>query len=164
MAYFKDDGFIPDPWHLAAEPGPIETQTILPLKFWQDHASGLQANLELGLYLEPGTDLTAIGKELQRFSVIVISFPKFTDGRGYSMAYEVRKTYGFAGELRATGDVLFDQLQLMARSGFDAFEIKDPSTLKLLEQGRRPLMTRFYQPGVEPETSVGTRPWARKLA
>jgi phosphoadenosine phosphosulfate reductase len=163
MAYFKENEFKSDTWHLKTAPGPIETQSILPLKLWQE-ASDFQANLELGLLLEPGDNLASICKDLQRFSLIAISFPKFTDGRGYSMAYEIRKIYGFTGELRATGDVLFDQLQFMFRSGFDAFEIKDPATLKLLEQGRRPDMTRFYQPGLQPETPADSRPWARRLA
>ena len=51
---------------------------------------------------------------------IDLKFPKFTDGRAYSQAYLLRRRLGFKGELRATGDVLVDQLQLMQRSGFDS--------------------------------------------
>lgn len=49
---------------------------------------------------------------------IDLHFPKFTDGRAYSQAYLLRRRLGFAGEIRATGDVLIDQLVQMARSGF----------------------------------------------
>lgn len=49
---------------------------------------------------------------------IDLNFPKFTDGRAYSQAYMLRRRLGFAGEIRATGDVLIDQLVQMARSGF----------------------------------------------
>ena len=75
------------------------------------------------------------------------AFPKYTDGRGYSTARILRDRYKFAGELRAVGDILFDQIQLYRRCGFDTLEINDPVTIKLLEAGRKPVMTHFYQPG-----------------
>ena len=49
---------------------------------------------------------------------IELQFPKFTDGRAYSQALLLRRRYKFAGDIRATGDVLIDQLVQMARSGF----------------------------------------------
>ena len=97
--------------------------------------------------------------------MIKIGFPKFTDGRGYSMGWLLRTRYGYKGEMRATGDVLYDEMQLMVRCGFDAFEIVDVETLRLLETGRRVAsFDRFYQPGLEPEVPAGTRPWARRSA
>ena len=47
-----------------------------------------------------------------------LQFPKFTDGRAYSQALLLRRRYKFAGDIRATGDVLIDQLVHMHRSGF----------------------------------------------
>ena len=94
-----------------------------------------------------------------------MAFPKFTDGRGYSMGWLLRTRFGYAGEMRAVGDVLFDEMQLMMRCGFDAFEIVDEQTLRLLGDGRRAAaFDRFYQPGLEPEVPVGTRSWARRSA
>ena len=49
---------------------------------------------------------------------IELQFPKFTDGRAYSQALLLRRRYKFAGDIRATGDVLIDQLVHMHRSGF----------------------------------------------
>lgn len=49
---------------------------------------------------------------------IELHFPKFTDGRAYSQAVLLRRRYGFTGDIRATGDVLIDQLVHMHRSGF----------------------------------------------
>ena len=51
---------------------------------------------------------------------IDLHFPKFTDGRAYSQAFLLRRRLGFRGEIRATGDVLIDQLVQMQRSGFDS--------------------------------------------
>lgn len=50
---------------------------------------------------------------------IDLKFPKFTDGRAFSQAFLLRRRLGFKGEIRATGDVLVDQLAQMERSGFD---------------------------------------------
>ena len=107
----------------------------------------MQSNIPLGLLIEPGQDIGTIAPDLARFALIAIAFPKFTDGRGYSLAHQLRSNFGFAGELRATGDILFDQLQLLARCGFDSFEIKDVATLRLLEAGRRPSITDFLPAG-----------------
>ena len=51
---------------------------------------------------------------------IDLQVPKFPDGRAYSQAFLLRRRLGFKGELRATGDVLIDQLVQMQRSGFDS--------------------------------------------
>jgi uncharacterized protein (DUF934 family) len=51
---------------------------------------------------------------------IDLNFPKFTDGRAFSQAFLLRRRLEFKGEIRATGDVLVDQLAQMERSGFDA--------------------------------------------
>ncbi len=55
---------------------------------------------------------------------IDLHFPKFTDGRAYSQAFLLRRRLGFKGEIRATGDVLVDQLVQMQRSGFDSAELR----------------------------------------
>ena len=70
--------------------------------------------------IEPGGDARALLAHLDRLARVDIAFPAFTDGRGYSAARILREA-GFAGELRAVGDVLVDQLAYMRRCGFDAF-------------------------------------------
>ena len=164
MAIFKGDGFVPDDWrNLAqAEDLPLEGKVVLTLPQWQAIRAQAIRNIPLGLLVEPGQDLQVIAPDLSRFALIAVAFPKFTDGRGYSQACQLRGTYGFTGELRATGEVLFDQLQFLARCGFDSFEIKDAATIRLLEAGRRPRFGIFYQPGLGPEIPEQTRPWARR--
>ncbi|KKC27097.1 DUF934 domain-containing protein [Sphingomonas sp. SRS2] len=70
--------------------------------------------------LEPTDDPRALIPHLQRLSLIEVSFPKFRDGRGYSIGSILREA-GYTGELRAAGDVLVDQIGPMRRCGFDAF-------------------------------------------
>ena len=62
-------------------------------------------------------DIAAAGT-LQGVERVELNFPKFTDGRAFSQAVLLRRRYGFTGDIRATGDVLIDQLVQMARSGF----------------------------------------------
>ena len=70
--------------------------------------------------LELANDADPRDLQLDGIERIDLSFPKFTDGRAYSQAYLLRRRLGFKGQLRATGDVLIDQLVQMQRSGFDA--------------------------------------------
>ena len=75
---------------------------------------------------------------------IDLHFPKFTDGRAYSQAFLLRRRLGFKGELRATGDVLVDQLQLMQRSGFDAAVLRADQSMAAAERALA-LFADFYQ-------------------
>ena len=65
----------------------------------------------------------ALVPDLARIAVVMLDFPKYTDGRAYSQARLLRERHGYRGELRATGNVLRDQLLLMRRCGFDAYEV-----------------------------------------
>ena len=99
---------------------------IVPLAVWNARKAELQARgTPVGVWLDVTDGPEAIAAELAAFAVIGVNFPKFTDGRGYSTARLLRERYGYTGELRAIGDVLHDQLFLMARCGFDAFALKD---------------------------------------
>lgn len=70
--------------------------------------------------IEPGDDARLLIPHLDRIALVDVSFPKFRDGRGYSAARILREA-GYTGELRASGDVLVDQLAYMRRCGFDSF-------------------------------------------
>jgi uncharacterized protein (DUF934 family) len=166
MAIFKGDGFFADDWRILAQaedPLP-DGKIILTPPQWLAIRALEPKDRPLGLLVEPGQDLQAVAPDFSRFALIVVAFPKFTDGRGYSLARQLRGAYQFQGELRARGEILFDQLQLLARCGFDSFEIIDAATLQLLEAGRRPRIGIFYQPALGTEIPEQTRPWARRAA
>jgi uncharacterized protein (DUF934 family) len=75
--------------------------------------------------LEPKDDPAAVAGRLAGAARVEINFPKFGDGRGFSLARLLRERYGYQGELRAVGDVFRDQLFYMESCGFDAFELRD---------------------------------------
>lgn len=74
-----------------------------------------------GLRLSGDEDLESIADELEHFSLIIIEFPHFTDGRGFSLAAQLRERYQYRGSLRASGYLLVDQLSYLLRCGFDSF-------------------------------------------
>ena len=73
-----------------------------------------------------------------------LHFPKFTDGRAFSQAFLLRRRLGFRGEIRATGDVLIDQLQQMQRCGFDAAVLRADQDQSLAERQLERYLA-FYQ-------------------
>ena len=82
---------------------------------------------------------------LDWLALVALVFPTFRDGRAYSQARLLRERHGFRGELRATGQVLRDQLMFLQRAGFDAFEVsKDKDAAHFAEAVDR--YSVFYQP------------------
>ena len=75
------------------------------------------------LRLEPGDDPAAAS--LDGVLRVEVNFPKFGDGRGFSVARLLRTRHGYKGELRAVGHITRDHLQALARVGFDAFELRE---------------------------------------
>ena len=94
---------------------------IVPLKVWQAQRSQLQHRADLGVWLNSDERPEELKNDISKFAVIAVNFPRFADGRGYSIAYNLRMRLGYTGELRAIGDVLRDQMFYMQRVGFDAF-------------------------------------------
>ena len=77
------------------------------------------------LQLPNDADPLAIEVCLDDVERIDLDFPKFTDGRAYSQAFLLRRRLGFKGDIRATGDVLIDQLVQMQRTGFSSAVLKE---------------------------------------
>lgn len=100
--------------------GPV----LVPLAVWQAQYAELGHRAQTGVWLASAERAEELGNDLANLSVIAVDFPKFTDGRGYSIAYNLRSRLHYQGELRAIGDVLRDQLFYMQRVGFNAFAIR----------------------------------------
>jgi uncharacterized protein (DUF934 family) len=108
-------------------------KVIVPLAVWQAQRAALLgragANGQVGIWFAPDEQAHTVKDELGNFAVIAIDFPKFSDGRGYSIAYNLRSRLGYTGELRAIGDVLRDQLFQMRRCGFDAYATRQDRSI-----------------------------------
>ncbi len=77
------------------------------------------------LRLEPTDDPAAAAERLAHAARVEVHFPKFGDGRGFSIGRLLRERYGYKGELRAVGHITRDHLFFLESCGFDAFELRD---------------------------------------
>jgi len=75
--------------------------------------------------LEPADDPAAVAGQLTGATRVEVNFPKFGDGRGFSIGRLLRERYGYKGELRAVGQITRDHLFFLESCGFDAFELRE---------------------------------------
>ncbi len=104
----------------------------------------MNARRNIGVWLSGDDDPAALAPWLASLSMVAVDFPKFTDGRGYSIAYLLRSRFGYTGQLRAIGDVLPDQLFYMKRVGFDAFAVRSDKDIRKALRSLQPF-TDAYQ-------------------
>ena len=117
-----------------------------------------------GVRLEAGDDISEITEYLDRLALVALAFPAFTDGRAYSKAVRLRQHHGFAGEIRAVGDILLDQVAFMQRCGFDALEVDHESTVERLQKNNVPAIDGHYQPALDSAKRTPTYSWRRRSA
>lgn len=108
--------------------------------------------------LEPTDDPRALVPHLGRLQLIEVSFPKFRDGRGFSIGSILREA-GYTGELRAAGDILVDQINPLRRCGFDAI-LSDAEVDRDVLGKLTALYSNVYQKTVDGRAPV----WARRHA
>jgi len=114
---------LPDAYALASLPA--RAPVIVPLALWLAERAALRARGEVGVLLAPEDDPADLAADIATLPLIAVNFPQFTDGRGYSTARLLRERHRYAGELRAVGEVLHDQLHALAECGFDSFAVPD---------------------------------------
>ena len=105
-----------------AGPGP---HRLLTLVQWQAVRDAWPADVPVGVLLPNTADVEELADDLPRFALVALEFPKWVDGRAYSQAHVLRARLRYAGEVRATGDVVVDMLPLLQRCGFDAVVLRE---------------------------------------
>ena len=103
-------------------------RVIVPLAVWQAQRTELLAKAEagvVGVWLAGDADPAELAADLSKLPLVAIDFPKFADGRGYSIATLLRTRHGYTGELRAVGDVLRDQFFFLLRCGFSVLQPRE---------------------------------------
>ena len=120
---------------------------------FHDHSAGADTNI-----ISMANDVDPREVSLEGISRIDLHFPKFTDGRAYSQAFLLRRRLGFKGEIRATGDVLIDQLVAMARTGFDVAVLREGLDASAAQR-QLDRFPSFYQ-----GSAVDTQPLFAKVA
>ena len=123
---------------------------IVPLAYWQANRDALLSRGDGAVWLAPGEEPKDLEDDLGALPLVAIHFPAFKDGRGYSYARELRTRYNFKGEVRATGDVLRDQLFYMTRCGFNAFEVREDRSIEEALQGLKDFSVTYQGDVNEP--------------
>jgi len=153
----KNESIVDDAWTIlklaeGETPDSVELpeqNVIVSLSVWQARKDELIGHGQpLGLWLDSHEDAESIAADLPHFTVVAVNFPKFADGRGFSIARLLRERHGYKGELRAIGDVLQDQLYFMKRCGFDAYVVRADKDIEAALAGLKDF-SESYQAAVD---------------
>jgi uncharacterized protein (DUF934 family) len=134
----KDRAIVDDDWQVlklaeGETPEAVSVpggKQIVPLQVWLAQKTSLAKRSDIGVWLASDERAEQLKEEAKALPLIAVDFPSFADGRGYSIAYNLRTRLGFEGELRAIGDVLRDQLFYMSRVGFNAFATREDRSIE----------------------------------
>jgi uncharacterized protein (DUF934 family) len=153
----RDGRIVEDDWaYLAADPQEGAAGSgaggagggqgiILTFEQWlAQRAQWLTHSARLGVVLLPAQKVELLAPDLARFDLVGAEFSGPSEGRGYTQGRLLRERYAFRGELRATGYVRIDQLFLLARCGFNSFELAESDFAHALEAFGT--FTAEYQP------------------
>ncbi len=155
-AHGSEGAFVEDPFFFVPDGRafPEEKGVIVTLARFQGERETLFAHhAPVGVRLAANENPQVLKADLPRLAAVVLEFPKFRDGRAFSWARMLRTRFHYTGEIRASGDFLPDQLAFMARTGFDAFEVRQDFTLEQFAQALREITTP-YQPAADGRKTI----------
>jgi uncharacterized protein (DUF934 family) len=155
----KDTQVVSDNWILLDENADSipNGDILLSYQQWQNFAEQLSNHSgSIGVWLEGHAEIEQIIEPLLNLPLIAINFPKFADGRGFSAARLIRERYNYSGELRAIGGFIRDQLYLLKRCGFIAFQFSDENELSDAAESLKDF-SENYQVSVDQENPLFRR-------
>lgn len=127
---------------------PEDGYWLWPFSLWQTRREELIARAHPALWLNVDDDPAELAEQdFDRIVLIGIHFQQFADGRGLSLAVELRNKRQYRGELRALGYVLPDMLDYMRRCGFDSMLLRKPEDFAIAQQNLA-VMDDYYQGSV----------------
>ena len=147
---YAQDGYVPVADDAALPDGAV---LVSLARFRKERDTLLARNTPIGVKLQSSENPESLGDDVNHFSLIALEFPKFRDGRAFSWARLLRTRLHFAGEIRAVGDFLYDQIAYQHRVGFDAWDV--PESFKP-EDLRRALaeISNVYQPSADGRKTI----------
>jgi len=156
MPLLKDGKLAEDVWVVvedAAELPEAGSVVVSLARLKAEHAGLLAGNHSVGVKLANADDPGELAPWLGKLGLVVLEFPKYVDGRALSQAQLLRRRHGYTGEIRATGQVLRDQLRLMIRCGFDAVDI-DVADAEAVYDFSAHEFSEFYQSASDTSDSI----------
>jgi uncharacterized protein (DUF934 family) len=152
-----------DRWHaLGGEDGPAayidpSPYLLLSVEEWHGFRAQWPQGMPVGVALTNDAEAKAIAADLPRLALVTLHFPKWVDGRAYSQAHTLRARHRFAGEVRATGDVLVDMVPLLARTGFDSAALRPDQSLDAAHRALE-FFAGYYQGDVTDPVPLFAKP------
>lgn len=150
----KNGELLADNWQvLAKDATPAANELgagnwLVHINWYLQNQEALADASNVSVWLDSDDEAASVADLVNRLPVIGVNFPVFTDGRGFSIGRTIRERYKFAGELRAIGNFMQDQLFYLKRCGFDAFVISDAANVESMAQSLRDF-SDFYQAAVD---------------
>lgn len=123
-------------------------QWLVHIKWYMENQQELANRNNISVWLDSDDEAESASSLVNSLPVIGINFPVFTDGRGFSIGRTIRERYKFAGELRAIGNFMQDQLFYLKRCGFDAFIVSDNVNAESMAKSLADF-SDFYQAAVD---------------
>jgi uncharacterized protein (DUF934 family) len=123
----RDGEVVLDEWRTSSEAAPGD-DLLLTFVEWsteRDRWSARLGSARLGVILSPADAVELLVPDLPQLRLVAADFPGPSEGRGYSQGRLLRERFGFRGELRARGHIGHDLVFLLARSGFNSFELPE---------------------------------------
>lgn len=133
MQIIKDKQLTDDTWQFVADGAELPDGNLcVSLDRWKESGQPLLNHKgKLGVRIKPSDTLADLIDTLEQLALIELDFPKFADGRLFSLAWLLRSRYGFKGEIRAVGDFMPDQVFYLSRVGVNAFAPEKPEQLTM---------------------------------
>ena len=133
---------------------------LLTLEQWRAVRAHWPQDVPVAIEFPNDADIHQLAPDLHRIALVVLDFPKWTDGRAYSQAHLLRIRHKYTGAIRATGQVLVDMMQLLARTGFDEVVLRGDQSQAVAQKALELFApVGFYQGDVSE-----TRPWFLRSA
>ncbi|WP_343562998.1 DUF934 domain-containing protein [Kiloniella sp. b19] len=136
---------------------PTEGAVIVSYDRWEkDKASLLAADLDLGVWLNSDQSPELLDGDIDSLKLVALNFPSFADGRAFTYGRMLRERYEFEGQVRAMGGFILDQIEMLRRCGFDAFETEKPEVVRGVNRNASANVTVYYQPGQDEQDETAS--------
>ncbi|WP_323750890.1 DUF934 domain-containing protein [Marinobacter sp.] len=152
-----------DNWVVVARPAegdsldiPEGQPALIPADLWLAGYEHYAGRADIGVWFDSHDEPELLEGKVNELPLIAVNFPRFVDGRGYSIGRLLRQRFGYTGELRAVGDVLLDQLQFMKRCGFDAYVLRADKDISKAEKCLN-FFSETYQAAVDNDVPLFRR-------
>lgn len=124
MALINSRGqIIHDEWHYRSQDENVDPgarRVVIPFEAIVTQGPEVGVERPVGVYVSAGTTADQVVPFLDMLDLVVVEFPKFRDGRGFTLARALRERHAYNGDIRAIGQVLPDQFAALVQCGFSS--------------------------------------------